>query len=216
MVTAKRWDCYARFYDLLLKSMAAERAQLFQRLDLSQPLQIYLAGCGSGLDLPYLPAQSAVLAVDFSAEMLKHCESLQQKLDSQGHQLDLTLRQSKAELSGLVDQSVDLVILHLILAVTDNPQGLLQEAVRVLKPGGKISIWDKFVPPNQSISMLRRFLDFFSRKLGTTLLLQIDTLLQGYSLAIIQRQALLGGQMQHLLLQKATQEEPQNNRIGVA
>ena len=216
MVTAKRWDCYARFYDLLLKSMAAERAQLFQRLDLSQPLQVYLAGCDSGLDLPYLPAQSTVLAVDFSAEMLKHCESLQQKLDSQGHQLDLTLRQSKAELSGLVDQSVDLVILHLILAVTDNPQGLLQEAVRVLKPGGKISIWDKFVPPNQSISMLRRFLDFFSRKLGTTLLLQIDTLLQGYSLAIIQRQALLGGQMQHLLLQKATQEEPQNNRIGVA
>ncbi|SMB90014.1 Methylase involved in ubiquinone/menaquinone biosynthesis [Pasteurella testudinis DSM 23072] len=155
-------------------------------------------GCGSGLDLPYLPAQSAVLAVDFSAQMLKQSADLQRQLQAQGHELALTLRQGRAEQSGLADHSVDLVLLHLILAVTDQPQALMEEAVRVLKPGGVISIWDKFAP--QRIGWLRRTADYLSRKLGTTLLLQIDPLLQPHSLAIMQRHTMLYGQMQHLIL----------------
>ncbi|TNH06781.1 class I SAM-dependent methyltransferase, partial [Testudinibacter sp. TR-2022] len=60
MVGAGRWDSYAKFYNLVLKTVASQRQQLFQRLALAEPLEVYIAGCGSGLDLPYLPAQSAV------------------------------------------------------------------------------------------------------------------------------------------------------------
>ncbi|KAE9527444.1 class I SAM-dependent methyltransferase [Testudinibacter aquarius] len=210
MVGAARWDSYAKFYNLVLKTVAAQRQQLFQRLVLSEPLKVYIAGCGSGLDLPYLPAQSAVLGVDFSAKMLKQSAQLQQQLQAQGHPLALTLQQGRAECSGLADSSVDLVLLHLILAVTDQPQALLQEAIRVLKPGGVISIWDKFAP--QQISRLRRIADYLSRRLGTTLLLQIDDLLQPHSLVIMQRHRMLCGQMQHLMMTDPTTHLTTHNK----
>lgn len=207
MVSNKRWDLYAGFYNPLLRLVESQRRQVFQHLALTEPQNIYLAGCGSGLDLAYLPAQSVVLGVDFSAKMLAKCTEQAKQLASQGHPLDLTLRQGKAELSELPDQSVDLVVLHLILAVTDNPHGLLAEASRIVKPNGIISLWDKFIPSQQKAGVLRKTADYISRKLGTTLLLDIDTLLQPHSLAIMQRYgmfegSILRGQMQHLILQK--------------
>ncbi|MGV6989769.1 class I SAM-dependent methyltransferase [Testudinibacter sp. P80/BLE/0925] len=206
MVSDKRWDFYAGFYNPLLRLAAAPRRQVFARLALNEPQRIYLAGCGSGLDLAYLPKGSQVHAVDFSEAMLAKCEQQAKQLEKQGHKLELTLQQRQAELSGLPDNSMDLVILHLILAVTDDPQGLLAEAVRVLKPNGIISVWDKFVPPEKDVGVLRKVADYVSRKLGTTLLLQIDPLLQPHSLAIMQRYGLLHGQMQHLILRKIGQE----------
>lgn len=202
MVSNKRWDFYALFYNPLLRLAAAQRRQVFAHLGLTEPLSVYLAGCGSGLDLAYLPNDSQVHALDFSQAMLAKCGQQAQQLAAQGHQLDLRLQQGRAESADLPDNSVDLVVLHLILAVTDNPQGLLAEAVRVLKPSGMISVWDKFVPQGQQAGGLRKIADMISRKLGTTLLLNIDDLLQPHSLAIMQRHSLLHGQMQHLVLRK--------------
>ncbi|MGR6980925.1 class I SAM-dependent methyltransferase [Testudinibacter sp. P27/CKL/0425] len=202
MVSDKRWDFYAGFYNPLLRLATTQRRQVFAHLGLQQAQRVYLAGCGSGLDLVYLPGGSQVLGVDFSEMMLAKCDQQVQQLAKQGHKLEVSLQQSLAEVSGLPGESVDLVVLHLILAVTDNPQGLLAEAVRILKPNGMISIWDKFVPVEKNAGMLRKMADYVSRKLGTTLLLQIDDLLQPHSLAIMQRHNLLHGQMQHLILQK--------------
>lgn len=202
MVSDKRWDFYAGFYNPLLRLATTQRRQVFAHLGLQQAQRVYLAGCGSGLDLAYLPVGSQVLGVDFSEMMLAKCDQQAQQLAKQGHKLEVSLQQSLAEVSGLPDESVDLVVLHLILAVTDNPQGLLAEAVRILKPNGMISIWDKFVPVEKNAGMLRKMADYVSRKLGTTLLLRIDDLLQPHSLAIMQRHNLLHGQMQHLILQK--------------
>lgn len=202
MVSHKRWDFYAGFYNPLLRLVAAQRRQVFTHLALTEPQQIYLPGCGSGLDLGYMPIGSQVHAMDFSETMLAKCDQQVQQLARQGHSLEVALRQRVAESSGLPDQSVDLVILHLILAVMDNPESLLEETFRVLKWGGRISIWDKFLPAQQSAGALRRIADFFSRKLGTTLLLDIDGLLERHSLVIIKRYSMLHGQMQHLILEK--------------
>jgi ubiquinone/menaquinone biosynthesis C-methylase UbiE len=59
-------------------------------------------------------------------------------------------------------------VLHLIVAVVPEPQRCLSEAVRVLKPGGTIIIFDKFLHPHQH-APLRRLFNVFSRRFVTHL-----------------------------------------------
>ena len=199
MVSNKHWDFYSRFYNPLLKIMAKERPVLYQNLalDLQQPLNIYVAGCGTGLDFPYLPPNSYVHAVDFADQMLLRAQRMADKL-----QLNMQLKQARAEHSGLADNSQDLVILHLILAVTNQPQQLLDEAVRVLKPNGIISVWDKFLPDGKQPSLMRNLVNSFTTKMATSINLQIEPLLSNLPLRIIHREFRLAGLMQHIVLQK--------------
>lgn len=200
MVGNKHWDFYSRFYNPLLKIAGKERSVLYENLalDMRQPLDIYVAGCGTGLDFPFLPQGSRLSAVDFSAEMLAKAEKSAKQRDFASVQL----RQTRAECSGLPDSSQDLVILHLILAVTDQPQLLLNEAVRVLKPNGIISVWDKFLPDGEKASATRNLLNFFTTKLATSINLQIEPLLANLPLRIVQREFRVAKLMQHIILQK--------------
>ena len=199
MVSNKYCDFYSRFYNPLLKIMAKERSVLYRNLalDLQQPLNIYVAGCGTGLDFPYLPPNSYVHAVDFADQMLLRAQRMADKL-----QLNTQLKQARAEDSGLADNSQDLVILHLILAVTNQPQQLLDEAVRVLKPNGIISVWDKFLPDGKQPSLMRNLVNSFTTKMATSINLQIESLLSNLPLRIIHREFCLAGLMQHIVLQK--------------
>ena len=199
MVSNKHWDFYSRLYNPVLKIMAKERSVLYRNLalDLQQPLNIYVAGCGTGLDFPYLPPQSYVHAVDFAEQMLLRAQKTADKL-----QLNTQLKQARAEHSGLADNSQDLVILHLILAVTNQPQQLLDEAVRVLKPNGIISVWDKFLPDGNQPTLMRNLVNSFTTKKATAINLQIEPLLSNLPLRIIHREFSLAGLMQHIVLQK--------------
>jgi ubiquinone/menaquinone biosynthesis C-methylase UbiE len=61
-----------------------------------------------------------------------------------------------AEKLGFATSSFDCVLLHLTLAVVPDPFASIYEAVRVLKPGGRVSIFDKFLPDNARPSLIRR------------------------------------------------------------
>jgi ubiquinone/menaquinone biosynthesis C-methylase UbiE len=64
------------------------------------------------------------------------------------------------------DAQFDHVVLHLIVAVVPEPQRCLSEAARVLKPGGTIIVFDKFLQPNQH-APIRRLFNFFTRRFAT-------------------------------------------------
>ena len=197
MVSAARWNLYSRFYNLMLKSLERERARLYRSIPLDNAHELYIAGCGTGLDFPYLPADCRIQGVDFSDKMLAQAKQLADEL-----RLNVQLTQARAECSGLADNSQDLVLLHLILAVTDAPRPLLEEAVRVVKPGGVISLWDKFLPEGQRPSLLRRGLDKAAQKIATSINLQIEPLLTDLPVRIIHREYRLAKFMQHIILQK--------------
>ncbi|HBO38004.1 MAG TPA: class I SAM-dependent methyltransferase [Pasteurellaceae bacterium] len=204
----RKWDLYSLFYNVLLKTVENERRHLYRNLALhpNVPLDVYVPGCGTGLDFPYLPAKSRVLGIDFSQKMLEKAEKQAGKLTLPPLSLQIQLRRSYAELSDLPDNSKDLVILHLILAVTERPQDLLNEAVRVLKPGGIVSVWDKFLPDDRQASCLRRYLNTITTKLATSINLQVGPLLANLPVRIIRREFRLAGLMQHLILQKTFED----------
>jgi ubiquinone/menaquinone biosynthesis C-methylase UbiE len=66
------------------------------------------------------------------------------------------------------NESFDVVVLHLILAVVEKPEHCLAEAVRVLKPGGRILLFDKFLRRGQH-AWVRRSLNIFISQIATRL-----------------------------------------------
>ena len=135
----------APFYDLVIRGFSQTlRQRSLQRLGDVNGLSILLPGIGTGLDIPLLPRGANYTGLDLTPAMLKRAE----KQIPAGLQLELQTGDAMA--LPFADQQFDCVIMHLILAVVPQPQLALAEAARVLKPGGRILILDKFLQANES------------------------------------------------------------------
>jgi ubiquinone/menaquinone biosynthesis C-methylase UbiE len=150
----------APFYDLVVKG-ALQRARIesLDSLTTAAAGEVLISGAGTGLDLPLLPAQHRYTALDFNRAMLSRAISREVSVPVNwvlGDSMDLPFASNR----------FDHVVLHLIIAVVPLPSACLAEAARVLKPGGKILVLDKFLRPGKH-ALLRRALTPFSRRIAT-------------------------------------------------
>ncbi len=119
----------APIYDLAIaRATHAIRAKSLKCLPIETG-KILLAGVGTGLDLPHLPAHHRYVGLDLTDAMLRR------SLPRANH---LTFDAIQGDMHRLpfADASFDAVIAHLILAVVPQPALCLAEISRVLKPGG--------------------------------------------------------------------------------
>lgn len=152
----------APFYDFFLsRATASARQRSLARLPQHGAARILLSGVGTGLDFPFLPASHQYTALDFTAAMLQR---------SRGKARHLQMHNVQGDSMSLpfTDGCFDVVVLHLIVAVVAQPERCLAEAARVLKPGGRIYIFDKFLHPGER-AWLRRALSLVVEKLATRL-----------------------------------------------
>ena len=87
------------------------------------------------------------------------------------------------------DGSFDVVILHLIVAVIPDPDKCLSEVRRVLKPNGRFTMMDKFIPANGNVSLVRRLLNPVTNFLFSDITRDANTLLKDAGLAITNDEA---------------------------
>jgi ubiquinone/menaquinone biosynthesis C-methylase UbiE len=155
----------APFYDAFLTraTYAARRKSLVQLTDLP-PQNVLLMGVGTGLDLPHLPHQHRYFGIDLNAAMLHRVKPRIQELPLG---LKLSILRGDVQRLPLASASVDTVVLHLILAVVPEPTLCLREAVRVLRPGGQLLIFDKFLRRGER--GWKRWLNPLSRHVATRL-----------------------------------------------
>ncbi len=159
----------APFYDLAVdQATRGMRKHSLNGLP-STPGTILLAGVGTGLDLPYLPAHHRYVGLDLTDAMLKR------SLPRAGH-LEFGAIQGDMHRLPFADASFDAVIAHLILAVVPQPALCLAEISRVLKPGGEALILDKFLRRQQK-APLRRLLNPLARRIATRLDVVFEDLL---------------------------------------
>jgi len=157
-----RWSysLIAPLYDLVVSGpLLRARTQSLRSLPADRASDVLLSGIGTGLDLPLLPKLHRYTALDFNAAMLQRARPR-----GAGLQMKWALGDSMA--LPFSDAHFDHVVLHLILAVVPQPGQCLSEAARVLKPGGTIVIFDKFLRPQQT-ALLRRALNPLSRRIAT-------------------------------------------------
>ena len=156
----RSYNLIAPLYDFVIeRPLLKARARSLRDLPAEMPGRVLVSGVGTGLDLPLLPAMHRYVALDFSAAMLSRARPRGANL-----QIEWVLGDSMA--LPFADAQFDHVILHLILAVVPQPEKCLSEAARVLKPGGTILIFDKFLRPQQH-AWLRRALNPLTRRLAT-------------------------------------------------
>lgn len=129
----------APFYDAFLTAATrgARKRSLAVLAD-DSARDVLLLGVGTGLDLPHLPAQHRYVGLDLTAAML---------VRARPRALGLRFAALRGDVQRLPfgDASFDVAVLHLILAVVPAPTLCLAEAVRVLKPGGALLVFDKFL-----------------------------------------------------------------------
>ena len=186
----------APFYDAVIsKATQAARKRSLSALP-ATPSRVLLAGVGTGLDLPHLPPQHHYVGLDLNQAMLRRA------LPRVG-QIDFLPVQGDAQRLPFADKSFDSAVLHLILAVVPQPAHCFAEIARVLKPGGEVLVFDKFLRHGQT-ALLRRLANPLMRRIATRLDVVFEELLsEAPSLKLEHDQpALAGGWFRMIRLRK--------------
>ena len=186
----------APFYDAAI-ARATHAARVRSLSTLPQEAgKVLLAGVGTGLDLPHLPPQHHYVGLDLNQAMLRRA------LPRAGH-VDFVPVQGDAQRLPFADASFDCAVLHLILAVVPQPAHCFAEVERVLKPGGQVLVFDKFLRRGQP-AVLRRLINPLMRRVATRLDVVFEDLLaEAPSLTLEHDQpALAGGWFRMIRLRK--------------
>ena len=150
----------APFYDAFMaRATASTRRRSLARLPQQGEASVLLSGAGTGLDFPYLNTQHRYTSLDLTSAML-------QRSRHKAQQLQMTWVRGDSMALPFADGCFDFVVLHLIVAVVPSPEHCLAEAARVLKRGGRILIFDKFLRSGER-AWLRRGLTPVVAKLAT-------------------------------------------------
>lgn len=139
MSLKRSYTLVAPFYDAFLTAATrGARKRSLSALAEGSPRDVLLLGVGTGLDLPHLPAQHRYVGLDLTAAMLMRARP-------RAAGLHFAALRGDVQRLPFHDASFDVAVLHLILAVVPAPTLCLAEAVRVLKPGGTLLVFDKFM-----------------------------------------------------------------------
>lgn len=155
-----RYSLYTPVYDIIGKLFNNFRKQSIENLRIKAGENVLLVGAGTGLDIPYINAEAKVTATDITPSMIAIIKKRAAKSGRavQAHVMD-------GQRLSFPDAVFDKVILHLILAVIPDPVKCLKEVERVLKPGGEITVFDKFLPPGKKKTIMRKLLNYLTSTL---------------------------------------------------
>ena len=189
---------YAPIYDLFFKALSDRpRRRAVQMLRLQPGERLLIPGIGTGLNLLYLPADISVTGVDLSPAMLE-------RASAKTHGRDVTLLETDAQHLDLADASFDAVLFTLSLSVVPDGGTAFDEAWRALWPGGRVVIFDKFLPQSGELTRRRRIVGRVISAIGTDPNRRLSDIVARAPGLIVQRDepSLLRGQYRILRLEK--------------
>ncbi len=165
---------FARFYDFTFGRMFVDHEhEVIEQLNLRPGQQVLEVGVGTGISLDAYPAYVDVVGIDPSADMLRH--AVKKARENGWSHIDV--RQGDALNLEFPDNSFDWVTTFHVMTVVPDPLRMMQEMVRVCKPGGKIVMVNHFASENPLLYSLVWAANPLTRHLGwTTRLLVRDVL----------------------------------------
>lgn len=173
----------APFYDGLVSPLEAMRMRSLDLAAVQAGERVLLVGAGTGLDVPLLRPDCRICATDYTLAMLA-------RIPRRSH---VSRAQMDAGALAVGTACMDVVVLHLIVSVVPDPLACLQEVRRVLKPDGRVALFDKLKPEGRRPPLLLRLFRPFGLLLGTDVSVDLDTLAAKAGLRIVHREPGMAG-----------------------
>jgi phosphatidylethanolamine/phosphatidyl-N-methylethanolamine N-methyltransferase len=189
---------WAPVYDFVMRPVYGRARRLaVGLLNLQAGEKLFIPGVGTGLDLPLIPTGVQVTGIDLTHSMLEKA-----RLKARGSLV--TLAVMNAQELEFESDSFDALILNLILSVVPDGAAAFKEAWRVLRPGGRAVIFDKFLPESGKLTPLRNLLGSLIRIIGTDPNRRLSDIIHGVHGISVEREepSLLNGQYRIVLLRK--------------
>lgn len=160
---SKTYARWAPFYDHtfgLALTAARKRAVTLANSAGGAILEV---GVGTGLSLPLYAPDVQVSGFDFSGEML---EKARERVAKQGLTQVKSLLRMDARHIEFPDASFDQVMAMHVLSVVPEPERVMGEIERVLKPGGQAIILGHFADGGGLLGFAERVLKPFANRIG--------------------------------------------------
>lgn len=129
----------AFLYPAIHYFLKGQRKILTEEVNSALPGKLLEIGIGNGSYLPLYTAHQ-IIGIDISEAMLGKAKRFK------GNNTELLLMNGENLLFS--EAYFDYVVISHVLAVTKNPDQLLEQVYKVLKPGGKLFILNHFTPDN--------------------------------------------------------------------
>ncbi|MBS3168543.1 class I SAM-dependent methyltransferase [Candidatus Woesearchaeota archaeon] len=165
---------WSKIYDTILdKLFKFDRKETISELKINKRDKILEIGVGSGLNLEYYPKYCHVYGIDLSKSMLE-------KAKNKTIKAKLNLEITNAESLKYKNNYFDKALSTYTLRVCKDPNKVLKEISRVVKPKGIFVIFDQF-KENKKVSIR----DFFSSIIGWGKNIYLDDIIKYTSWKVI-------------------------------
>ena len=179
--TQQVYDGWSGFYDATFGRLVHKRqARAVRELRTKAGDRILDLGVGTGTSLLEYPRDVEVVGLDLSPGMLAKA---QEKVDQHGL-THVQLRQGNALETPFDRHSFDHVIINHTISVVSEPNRLLREAKRVVKPDGRIVVLNHFRSANPVVGGLEKVLNPLFVKIGWRSDLTLEECLDGVGLSL--------------------------------
>jgi len=152
--TESFYNQFSFFYPLVDIFLRPQKRMLFKEINKLPSGRLLEVGVGNGAHLKFYKKHT-VTGIDTSLAMLKKAAR------GNGNQIELLQMNGEALL--FTDASFEYVVLSHVIAGVSHPEQVLEEAFRVLKPGGKVFILNHFTPDNWLQHIDKSFAAFSKR-----------------------------------------------------
>ena len=133
------YNRFSFFYPMVDIFLRPQKRVLFEEINALPDGQLLEIGVGNGAHLS-LYEKHKVIAIDTSSAMLA--------IASVRKRENVSLLQMNGEALIFQDACFDYIVLSHIISVVSDPDRLIDEVFRVLKPNGKVFILNHFTPDN--------------------------------------------------------------------
>jgi phosphatidylethanolamine/phosphatidyl-N-methylethanolamine N-methyltransferase len=158
----KVYDRLALGYDLAFGPLLRHGQKIAMRAMSIQPNQKVLeVGIGTGLTLALYKKDQHIDGVDLSESMLAKAEEKIKKLDMK----NVTLHKMSAEHLEFENNTFDVVFAPSVFSVVSNPQKVLDEMLRVVKPDGILCVVSHFAGDKFHEKVVDKLSDPLTRKI---------------------------------------------------